>query len=109
MLVLVYTLVYHGPYICTIWNRLTICFIQLQSQSATLIAQVFDKADCGREKLEQERLQRAAWGDQKSRHEDEKFAKQHLASQWGKEPLIPFHIVQWDPMHGRSSAVELPA
>lgn len=51
-------------------------------------------------KLEAERAKRSAWDERKLATEDEKFAKKHLASQFGKEPLIPFHLVQWDPMHG---------
>lgn len=51
-------------------------------------------------KLEQERTQRASWPENKLEKEDEKFSRMHLSSKWGKEPLIPFHMVQWDPMHG---------
>ncbi|KAL1508286.1 hypothetical protein AB1Y20_004400 [Prymnesium parvum] len=51
-------------------------------------------------KLEADRANRAHLDASKLQNEDAKFAKQHLASQWGREPLIPFHMVQWDPMHG---------
>ncbi|KAL1525355.1 hypothetical protein AB1Y20_020217 [Prymnesium parvum] len=51
-------------------------------------------------KLEAERAERASWTDAKLDREDEKFSKKHLSSRWGKEPLLPFHMVQWDPMHG---------
>ena len=30
----------------------------------------------------------------------ETYSRKHLASQFGMEPLLPFHLVQWDPMHG---------
>jgi hypothetical protein len=59
--------------------------------------QVFDSADGGLKKLEAEaaaRLQNASAAD------DERFSKLHLSCQYGQEALIPFHYVQWDPMHG---------
>ena len=59
--------------------------------------QDFDSADGGLQKLEAEaatRLQNASAAD------DDRFAKLHISSQHGLEPLIPFHYAQWDPMHG---------
>jgi hypothetical protein len=63
-------------------------------------SQVYDSADGGMAKLERERTERAGWDDAKTKREDEKYAHQHHGSVWGREPLIPFHYVQWDPMHG---------
>lgn len=51
-------------------------------------------------KLEAERAERSSWSDARIEREDVKFSRKHLSSRWGKEPLLPFHIVQWDPMHG---------
>ena len=58
--------------------------------------QVYDKAKGGLKKLEEEVISRlnASVSDQ------ERYAKLHHSSQFGMEPLIPFHYVQWDPMHG---------
>mmetsp|Transcript_5979 Transcript_5979/g.12346 ORF Transcript_5979/g.12346 Transcript_5979/m.12346 type:complete len:80 (-) Transcript_5979:177-416(-) len=65
-----------------------------------MLTQEYDSKNDGMAKLEAERAKRSAWDERKLATEDEKFAKKHLASQFGKEPLIPFHLVQWDPMHG---------
>mmetsp|Transcript_26855 Transcript_26855/g.40443 ORF Transcript_26855/g.40443 Transcript_26855/m.40443 type:complete len:99 (+) Transcript_26855:111-407(+) len=72
----------------------------LKHNDSTMLTQEYDSKNDGMAKLEAERAKRSAWDERKLATEDEKFAKKHLASQFGKEPLIPFHLVQWDPMHG---------
>jgi hypothetical protein len=62
--------------------------------------QVFDSTKGGRAKLDGERETRLGWSDSKRATEDEKYAKQHHGQCWSCEPLLPFDIVQFDPMHG---------
>jgi hypothetical protein len=62
--------------------------------------QVFDSTKGGRAKLDTERETRLGWPESKRATEDEKYAKQHHGQCWSCEPLLPFDIVQFDPMHG---------
>ena len=78
----------------------------VRSQQATHRAlaprpsQTFDSEKGGRAKLEKLDATLAAMEDGPRTSKLKRHAKKHLAQQLRREPLIPFHYVVFDPMHG---------
>lgn len=62
--------------------------------------QVFDSKHGGKKKLEQIDAKLAGLDEHNRAKELKKHAKKHLSQQLRREPLLPFHYVVHDPMHG---------
>ena len=92
----------HWCFTCDCCNEVSPAAVPFCSYYFTLsaihmtCAQVYDKAEGGVAKLEREAVSRSS----ASASDQERYARLHLSSQFDMEPLIPFHYVQWDPMHG---------